>query len=310
MDLVFVLLNSSRPVSRAELLARVPGYGPESDPSTLRMFERDKDDLRDDLRIPLRMGTISTTDGELEGYWIDEKSWLLPPLSLTPRERAYIALAGSVWENRQIASAARDAGLQMGRSSDARPLAVAAQHAVLGDLFDAITSGVVVEFTYDSKRGGSVAVRRVEPWRLFCTGGAWYLIGFDVDAVGPDGGVGGRRVFRLSRLRSDVALLDVPATHEPPEDLDVRELVAGWVALPGPSRTAVLRVPAGTCAHLHVLAHSLTPDGDDDVLRIDYEFEDRLARSIAATCDRVTVVEPQELRDAVTSLVDGAMAHV
>src|SRR6266487_6276321 len=73
LSLVVCLLSSGRFLTATQIRAAVPGY-PDSFDAFKRMFERDKDELRE-LGIPLETGSNSAADEE-PGYRIsrDRKS--------------------------------------------------------------------------------------------------------------------------------------------------------------------------------------------------------------------------------------------
>ena len=58
LNLVICLLHTRRYLSVQEIRAAVPGYEQDTEDSFRRMFERDKDELRE-LGIPLETGTNS-----------------------------------------------------------------------------------------------------------------------------------------------------------------------------------------------------------------------------------------------------------
>lgn len=308
LNLVLVLANARRPVSRAEIFERVPEYGQDTAVDTkVRMFERDKKELR--AKYGDAISAVKTASEEdQDGYVIDMDAIMLPDIKLSPRERALITLAGSVWGNAQLAGPGHEAGFLLGRGlNNEDASALAGRSGLVGVLIEAVGQGVAVEFVYDSRRGHAVGTRVVEPWRVFCTGGAWYMVGFDLTA---DDGAGARRIFRLSRILSDIAVTQVAATHAAPTDLDVRELVEGWLALPSTVRTAVILVTKGSCGHLRVLADDVEELDSHDVVTITYEIEDRIARAVAAVCDKARVVSPDSLRAAVNAIVDKAVDGV
>ena len=76
LNLFFVLINSKRPIARSEIRQRVNGYEEsESESAFERMFERDKDELRN---TGIKIDTVPIDplfDDEL-GYQIDSKIFL------------------------------------------------------------------------------------------------------------------------------------------------------------------------------------------------------------------------------------------
>src|SRR5262249_56461893 len=108
LNLVVCLLATRRYLTAGQIRRAVPGY-PESDEAFKRMFERDKEELRD-LGIPLQVGA----DGEEEaGYRIPPQAYELPELRLAPDEAAVLGLAARVWQRASLAEAASGALLKL-----------------------------------------------------------------------------------------------------------------------------------------------------------------------------------------------------
>lgn len=302
LNLLFVLLNASRPLSRETIRDRVPGYNRDNDATFQRMFERDKEDLRE-MNIPLETVPMDAVHDDAHGYWINRKTWLLPELKLTNEDRALITLAARVWDDEQMSAVAREAAgrvgdlINVGQLPEAR---MAGHNLASTQLIEAATARKQVRFQYSSKKSGTTDVRIVEPWRIFCSASVWYVVGFDADK-------GERRIFRLSRIIGAVDILDQTSQEPIPTDLDVDELVAQWREVEVIVSHAQLKVQSNTCAHLRTLADSIDYGDEYDTLHINFVSENQLATSIAAVCDLVTIIEPKTLVNAVTSIIDATL---
>ena len=110
LSLVVCLLSSQRYLTATQIRAAVPGY-PESFDAFKRMFERDKEELRE-LGIPLDMGSNATLDDEV-GYRIPRQAYELPDIRLEPDEAAVLAVAARVWHRAELAGAAAGALLKL-----------------------------------------------------------------------------------------------------------------------------------------------------------------------------------------------------
>ena len=110
LSLVVCLLSSQRYLTANQIRAAVPGY-PESFDAFKRMFERDKEELRE-LGIPLDMGTNAAFDDEV-GYRIPRQAYELPDIRLEPDEAAVLAVAARVWHRAELAGAAAGALLKL-----------------------------------------------------------------------------------------------------------------------------------------------------------------------------------------------------
>src|SRR5712675_1582528 len=91
LGLVVCLLSTSRYLTADQIREAVPGY-PEQDELFKRMFERDKEDLRD-LGVPLETGVNHPFDDD-PGYRIRQQAYQLPELRLEADEAAVLGRAG------------------------------------------------------------------------------------------------------------------------------------------------------------------------------------------------------------------------
>ena len=124
LNLVIALLSTRMPLSKARIRAAVPQYhGTASDEAFDRMFERDKDELRE-LGIPLVTSVIDPVFDDELGYRIDKREYALPEISFEPDEVAALSLAARTWTRASLAGPAasalrklRAAGVTMDDSS-------------------------------------------------------------------------------------------------------------------------------------------------------------------------------------------------
>src|SRR5207245_2881881 len=110
LGLVVCLLSTSRYLSAEQIRQAVPGY-PEQDDLFKRMFERDKEDLRE-LGVPLETGVNHPFDDD-PGYRIRQQAYQLPELRLEADEAAVLGLAARVWQRAALAGAAAGALLKL-----------------------------------------------------------------------------------------------------------------------------------------------------------------------------------------------------
>src|SRR5881397_2403145 len=85
VNLVALLLDSRRPLTFGQIRAKMPeGYGQEDLQSAKRMFERDKDVLRD-VGVPIDVVATDVWDVE-QGYVIAKDRYYLPEIDFAPEE--------------------------------------------------------------------------------------------------------------------------------------------------------------------------------------------------------------------------------
>lgn len=299
VNLVICLLASRTFVTK-ERLRRVlePYRNCPTDEAFERMFERDKEELRE-LGIPLEVGSADAYFDDEVGYRIAPGEYALPELRLEPDEAQALGQATRFWHQATLAQAAssallklKAAGVEVGPASPVgiEPR-VRAEAPAFEPLLEAVYERQVVRFSY--RRGdGEVRVREVEPWTIDSWRGRWYLAGYDL-------GREDERIFRLDRIAGPVLLTGKAPAEPIPDQLDVRSRVAAFAGRPEADLgTATVRVRKGTCFPLRRGAGAIEEGGDGwDVLVLTYRdgFEGYLAEFGA---DAV-VLEPASLREAV-----------
>jgi proteasome accessory factor B len=161
-------------------------------------------------------------------------------------------------------------------------------------LWGAVRDRVPVQFTYRTQATGEVALRTIEPWAVTSWHGRWYLTGYDRERSAP-------RVFRLTRVESDVRRVGEPGEYEVPADHDPRVMV-GDLSTERITRTATLLVRSGAGQTLRRRAASVVPspsaDGRDELV-VEFDDPDYLAQELVPYGAAVLVAEPDDLRDAV-----------
>ncbi|HEY3996357.1 MAG TPA: YafY family protein [Mycobacterium sp.] len=306
VNLVIALLSTRGYITAEKIRSSVAGYADSASAEAFsRMFERDKNELRD-LGIPLEVGRASAWD-PTEGYRINRDAYSLPAVELTPDEAAAVAVATQLWESPELITATQGALLKLRAAGvevdpDA-PVAIASpagvpglrgSEDVLGILLSAIDSRQAVQFSHRPSRAEPFTTRTVEPWGVVTDKGRWYLVGHDRDRDAT-------RTFRLSRIGSEVDPIGPPGAVTVPEGVDLRKIVAQTIAeTPAGGGQAQVWVADGRATALRragrpVGARQL--DGrEGEVIEVDIGSTDQLARDVAGYGADALVLEPQSLR--------------
>jgi proteasome accessory factor B len=245
IDLVAALLRYHYPVSFAVLAREVPAYsaGGKKHDAVMRMFERDKDELRA-LGVPIE--SLPNDVGIVDRYQLKAKDFYLPYLSVvdshgvatTPRRpsgygyQGLPALAflpdelelvvraarrvqqlGDSHLAKEAAAALRKLAFDVAISTDAQDDIVAEPRGDDPDVLDALDAAVrrrkTTTFDYRSMERDVTARRTVEPLGLVFMSGAWYLVARDTKAAAL-------RHFRVRRIR------DVKVNAARPQTPDFR----------------------------------------------------------------------------------------
>ncbi|MFC5379675.1 helix-turn-helix transcriptional regulator [Aquipuribacter nitratireducens] len=327
LNLVIALRATRRGMRREEIRAAVPQYaGSPSDAAFERMFERDKEDLRE-LGVPVVTVASDVLVDADDAYRIDAQAWDLAPVSFTAAEVAVLALAARVWQQAALAAPAaraltklRAVGADDDLAAESAAVRAAAGLVEAGvravdrafdPLHAALRAHRRVRFRY-RRPDGAVAARTVDPWRLLLRGGTWYLLGFDHDRAAP-------RVFRLGRIEGEVTTVRGGPPISPPAPEVVAAAVADTVHVlspdpvrpDGPRYEALVRVRPGRAGGLRALAERAgAPAGPDGLLRVPWTgwaHEDGprppgwLVEAVAACGADATVVAPAPLAEAVAA---------
>jgi proteasome accessory factor B len=309
LNLILALKSARRPVSKQRLRQSIDDYRNASSVEAFdRMFERDKDDLRE-LGIQVRATVLDPFFDDEVGYRIDSSDTTLPAISFEPDELVALALAARAWSGASISGSAAAAlrKLRLGgvEVDEAIPAGVEPRIRTKEPAFDAVHAAVLARqpITFDYRRAdGTVSTRHVQPWRLKSWRGRWYLAAHDVDR-------GEQRAFRLSRVVGPVRKKGRAGSYEVPPDPGV-DLDLGGPESEEERGTAVVRVRRGTGHSLRRQALREARVGEDWIeLEVPW-VRGRTERDVAALGAGAVAVRPEELVETVrTALAGAARAH-
>jgi proteasome accessory factor B len=309
LNLVLCLLYTRRPLTKSTIRRLVPQYGAAaSDEAFDRMFERDKDELRE-LGIPLVTEETSSIWEDETGYRIDQREYALPEISFEPDELAVLGLASRTWAHASLAGPAAQALRKLKASGIERDseslIGIEPRLRTSEPAFDDVKNAVVtrreLQFAYRTGGEGETRQRHVQPWGLASWHGRWYLTGHDLDRDAP-------RVFRLSRISGPVKAVgpvnafDVPADHRP------RDMIRTTVGEQHPQQ-ATVRAREGRGLSLRRRAATVTDAGEGwSELTVVFTDAEAFADEVTGYGPDVVVLEPAEVREAVVRRLEGA-AH-
>ena len=308
VNLVICLRSTNAFLSAGEIRRMVQGYDDcENEAAYLRMFERDKRELRD-VGVPLEQGA-ALAPGSPVGYRIPAHGYELPEITLTPEQAGVLAVAAEVWREGERAARAggalakltaagidpvHDAGATVS-VQDPAELATAAAVA------EAVAEGGIVTFSHTPAGATGPTVRRVEPWWAGSRQGHWYLVGHDLDRDEP-------RTFRLVRV-SDVRVKQAPRTVPVPPTAEVLALLDDAIGRLNPVVEATVWVADGRAAELRAMAGSQAPAERFGRPGADLDVSaplGELSSLVAAQGPDAVALRPAELRLRVVSILTAA----
>lgn len=297
LNLVVCLMATTSPVSRERIFDVIPGYRDTQTPAALeRMFERDKDDLRN-LGIPLQ--TVTNVHGEVEGYRIALDEYVMPAIELTSAERGVVQIAAAAWQGAILEPAAtmalakidaQDPGGEPVIADDVFLHFNSANTAML-QLMRALRLSRAVGFSYRRPHEREQKSRNMDPWGLVASEGHWYVVGYDHDRSEV-------RMFRLSRIVGNVRVQSNGIARACPEGFDVRAFVEGSNVDAADARASVwLQEGQGASVRRFMIE-----PGDvlhNSIVQVRAASWDVLRQQVCAAGQHAVVISPAEFRVSV-----------
>jgi proteasome accessory factor B len=305
VNLTIALLGTKRWLTKSQIFSSVDGYEGETDAKE-RMFERDKDDLRN-LGIEIEVGSFDPLFEDEAGYRIRPDSYRADIEEISPRELSLISLATSMWQGAVLDSTALSALVKLksfGIESDLDAIpAIEPQLHIsdenLASIIDAIAARRTISFTYlahDLTRQERV----LEPYGAGTKGGYWYVAGRDLDRNDI-------RIFRLDRIDSKISVQGKNSSYEIPQSFEM----ATHLTSPAKSSLATLKIRRGKAGRITALSHKVAED--DEWLTVEYPFfhQSELLRDVLWHVDDVELIQPESARAAlISSLQELVREHV
>ncbi len=309
----------------------------------MRMFERDKDELRT-FGVPIE--TLEDEEGERAAYRLSPRNFYLPYLAMAGPDRnatrpsrqldrfGYGALTTLLFEPDELAAvssaAARvralgDPLLAADAESAVRKLAIdlpvdddspddiilhtrgaGVEEKVFAVVSDALTRRKTLHFEYYAMGPDRTELRSVEPYGLFFLGAKWYL-------VGRDSTRGELRNFRLSRITAPRVNPDRAHTadYDLPSDFRLREHAhsrQAWELGTGDYIEAIVRFAnrSGAAAAASRLGSEVPGDRDKRAFQV--RRVDSFARWLLSFAGDAEPLSPPAVIEAFRAQIDQTLA--
>ncbi|AVZ39403.1 MULTISPECIES: YafY family protein [unclassified Dietzia] len=308
VNLVICLRSTNAFLSAGEIRRMVQGYDDcENEAAYLRMFERDKRELRE-VGVPLEQGA-SLAPGSPAGYRIPAGGYELPEITLTPEQAGVLAVASEVWREGERAARA-DGALAKLTAAGIDPVHDAgatvtvedpAELAVAAVVAEAVAEGRLLTFSHTPAGATAPSARRIEPWWTGSRQGHWYVVGHDLDRGEP-------RTFRLVRV-SDVRVGQAGRTVPVPRTSEVLALLDDAISRLNPVVEATVWAADGHAAELRAMARDAA--SADRFGRGGADLEvcaplGELASMVASQGADAVALRPAGLRDRVLTILSAA----
>lgn len=304
VNLTIALLATKRYLTKSEIFRTVDGY--EGTPeSKERMFERDKDDLRN-LGIVIEVGSFDPLFEDESGYRIKPENYQFQLGELDSKDIALLSLAAEAWRGAALDSSALSALVKLhaiGMDTDSESLpdlapAIISKDVNLAVAISAITSRTVISFTYLSEDLQEES-RVLEPYAVASRYGHWYLFGMDLARKDL-------RSFRLDRILGALSTKGRAGNYEAPTSFSVDSHLLETRS----QQIAEIYLRSGRALALRTRSTEIfdnkAPRGWQRV-SIEYQDQERMAEEILWYCEDAIVLKPASLR---TSVIKSLQAGV
>lgn len=293
VNLTIALLATKRYLTKSEIFRTVDVYMGSAEAKE-RMFERDKDDLRN-LGIEIEVGNFDPLFDDEAGYRIRPEKYELQLGELNNNQIALLSLAAQAWRGAALDTSALSALVKLksiGIDSDLDSLPALAPQVTDADselsvITHAIVTRTVISFAYLAE-SLEVQKRALEPYGVAARDGHWYVVGNDLDKRDI-------RVFRIDRIRDEVISHGKEKSFEIPQSFSVVE----HLSPPAKIEIAIVQVRLGKAYSLRRNLTAISVGDEWETVHIPYSDEDSFLREILWHGDDVILIEPAQLRQRI-----------
>lgn len=305
LNLTLALIATRRPLRKSEIFETIPGYS-GSPESMERMFERDKDELRE-MGVSVQVLPIDPLFDDEIGYQVISQDYFMPDLNLTREESIWLAIATAVL-NESSSSINTNGALQKLLSGNEIPIEEILDYThswnlqlplndSLMTIWQALKERSSLAFNYSTST--NQRMRRVSPHSLTSRNGYWYLVAIDHEDLKI-------KTFRIDRISEIEPDRKVPFT-EPPESFDLSSFLRSFSG----ERIREVKIKLHReMSPMHPLVARATHSISDYTLPVGSELvlqnidRSELLDQILWAGDAVEVLEPTDIRDEIISLLE------
>ena len=291
VNLTMALLGSKRYMTKSEIFRRVAGYS-GSNETKERMFERDKDDLRN-LGIEIEVASHDPLFEDEVGYRIRPEVFQLRE-SFDAEELGLISLALNLIKeselhesNSSIARRLNSLAVSPMMPEEFRIKEQDIAESGLAELLSALAQRQTIEFDYRKEDSTKMERRKVNALGLSAWRGSWYLVGEDLNRDDV-------RVFKISRIHGSIEFVSSRDSYSIPSDFNIKDYLI--MLRPG-DYNVTLRLRKAAGIHLRNNATDVTQVDDEwDLIKTHFQNPSEALREVLWLGADAIVTEPSELR--------------
>jgi proteasome accessory factor B len=296
INLTLALLSSKRYLTKFEIFNNVAGYS--GSPETMeRMFERDKDELRN-LGIRIEVRALDPLFEDDQGYLIDSDTFQINPNDFSQEEIFLLTMAANLWHGSALQKDSKAALLKI-QSLDGLVATNTVASPVIEDnedskklllIFDAVQRFITLEFEYKG------TIRQVEPYGIYTRRGFWYLAAQENDVV---------KSFKVVRIGQQIRATSKAQAFDKPSEFKLSAFLED-INSPTTSKAEV-RIRKNQALALRKRHKVEEVDSEWDKLFIDYIFEEDLIESLLWYGSNLVVISPTSIRNQIVNRAKGLM---
>jgi proteasome accessory factor B len=288
INLTLALLASKRYLTKSEIFKNVAGYAGSAE-TMERMFERDKDDLRN-LGVEIEVRALDPLFDDDQGYLINSNTFQIDPNDFTKEEILLLTMAANLWHGSALDINSKAALLKI-QSLDGLVATNTVASPVVADnedakklllIFDAVQRSVLLEFEYKG------SIREVKPYGIYTIGGFWYVAAEENNLI---------KSFKVIRIGDQIKTIGKPNNFTKPSQFKLSAFIEGMNAAT-PSKAEV-RIRKNQALALRKRYWVEEIDSDWDKISVDYTFEEDLIESLLWYGSNVVVISPERIRDQI-----------
>jgi proteasome accessory factor B len=291
INLTLALLATKRYLTKSEIFKSVTGYS--GSPETMeRMFERDKDELRN-MGVEIEVKGLDPLFEDDQGYLIRTETFQLNGNEFAADELLYLTMAANLWHDSALSNDSKAALLKI--QSLSGPIEFNAinfpvvrdseSSQMLATAFEAIEKLKKLSFKYNGNQ------RSVEPLGMFMRSGFWYLVAQDDKVI---------KSFKLVRVESKISIED--RTFIKPEGFDLTAYLERYSE--EEIFEAEILVRKEQAYSLRSKYSVNDHDSEWDLMFIPYSYEPELIENLLWHGQNIIVRKPQSLRDSIVSRLE------